>query len=115
MVVRLTPNPNIFTCYLSELFSSFFQHAKVIQNKFQLNSNKSSGPVVKTITLNVSSIYLLKALGSNEWNFKSILTGFVHTGGLTGQDEGQLRLRLGVSKVHVNLLLARMLCVHNHV
>jgi hypothetical protein len=25
-----------------------------------------------------------EALGSNEWNFKSILPGFVQTGGLTG-------------------------------
>jgi hypothetical protein len=55
--LTVTLNPNI-TYYLSELFFSFFQHAKMIQNKFQLNSDKSSGSRCQHYHL-VSSIYLL--------------------------------------------------------
>ena len=96
----------IFTYYLSELFFSFFQHAKMIQNKFQLNSSKSwRGPVVNTITLLVyiclspgfSSLrcrrpFIMKyeasaphAMGSWKWVEvqEHWLTGFVQTGGLT--------------------------------
>jgi hypothetical protein len=42
----------------AEMINSFFQHAEMIQNKFQLNSSKSSGPVVNTITLLVAYICL---------------------------------------------------------
>ena len=42
----------------AEMISSFFQHTEMIQNKFQLNSSKSSGPVVKTITLLAAYICL---------------------------------------------------------
>jgi hypothetical protein len=44
----------IFTCFLSGLFSSFFQHAKIIQNKFQLNSSKSTGVKLSRLSITLS-------------------------------------------------------------
>ena len=90
----------------------------MIQNKFQLNSSKSSGPRFQhSITLLVAYICLspgfLKMSGISR-----ALTDWLQTGGLTSLDEGQLRL--GAGKVHVNLLLGQIKKIvgfrfHSHV